>query len=626
MNQIIKGDVMAKKPKSKKVNKKQGVRAKILMANTPNNQANMAREVRILKTSKSVTSTGWPELMCTTKSPEPTTSNKPPKLRTVIRLNPMTEDKLWCWCSCEFFLFRLEYALTTYGASVIINGNGEPAVMMNPNNRPYLCLSGDTLVRTEQGHKRLEEIQEGDKVLTLSGSSYVTHHQMTGEKKVTYVRTQYGSEIKGSDTHPVLTFNKSTLDFEWKNIKDLRVGDQMVQVLSQQKMKGEKNPKSLRELHVAKLLGYMISEGYDKTFSQQPGKVMDDFVFRCKKVFGREPRIDGSDTQAAILLTEDARFLKSYGGFGNNSYEHYIPPFIWTAPEPIVNSFLTGLYNGDGHTAHNVNTTCYATVSKRLAQELRELLASRGIRTTISKNISGVNDSLMYLVRSSDYISSKRLLNKIKKGVKYRELSVKRTLPNIATQVDSQSVYNKIVDEIFDEYTVDDKLVPIRDALEHFEFVNAQAESWVSRVVKTLPEVGKIDNYPYKAIKACSTRQLKEHFDYHIKENIKKIYFNSARSKIPNVKNKLKASLEFDVAGGKQVEDWLGLMLREDIVLESITEIERTNETVKMYDITVDHDEHFIANGMVVHNCKHLYAVMKKKNALKVLQNMLDDE
>lgn len=45
----------------------------------------------------------------------------------------------WIHCSCPWFLFFCEYALAKRGSSDIINSNGKPPIITNPNQFPYAC-------------------------------------------------------------------------------------------------------------------------------------------------------------------------------------------------------------------------------------------------------------------------------------------------------------------------------------------------------------------------------------------------------------------------------------------------------------------------------------------------------
>lgn len=53
---------------------------------------------------------------------------------------PISQQKhVLASCSCDFFCYTCEYALTHWGSSVIKYCNGEPAVVKNPQNHPLLC-------------------------------------------------------------------------------------------------------------------------------------------------------------------------------------------------------------------------------------------------------------------------------------------------------------------------------------------------------------------------------------------------------------------------------------------------------------------------------------------------------
>lgn len=79
---------------------------------------------------------------------KPPRSNKTQKVFTQwIRLYPQegpgvrspASQRAWVRCSCEYFMFNCEYALTKNGSASIKYSNGQPARMTNPSNIPYLC-------------------------------------------------------------------------------------------------------------------------------------------------------------------------------------------------------------------------------------------------------------------------------------------------------------------------------------------------------------------------------------------------------------------------------------------------------------------------------------------------------
>lgn len=49
------------------------------------------------------------------------------------------KGRVWVHCSCPYFLYYLEVALTKRGASSVINSNGKFPRVTNPQTVPYLC-------------------------------------------------------------------------------------------------------------------------------------------------------------------------------------------------------------------------------------------------------------------------------------------------------------------------------------------------------------------------------------------------------------------------------------------------------------------------------------------------------
>jgi len=75
------------------------------------------------------------------KSRDSVTKN-PPKVITIKLYDDVKDiNKSTCWlhCSCEYFLYNLEYALTSKGSSSIINCNGQYPVEKNPALKPHAC-------------------------------------------------------------------------------------------------------------------------------------------------------------------------------------------------------------------------------------------------------------------------------------------------------------------------------------------------------------------------------------------------------------------------------------------------------------------------------------------------------
>ena len=67
------------------------------------------------------------------------------------------------------------------------------------------CFKGDTLVATSQGDKRIDEIKEGDLVLTRKGFKKVTHAWCSGEKDCIELTMNNGNSIVCTPEHRFIT-------------------------------------------------------------------------------------------------------------------------------------------------------------------------------------------------------------------------------------------------------------------------------------------------------------------------------------------------------------------------------------------------------------------------------------
>ena len=96
---------------------------------------------------------------------------------------------------------------------------------------PYGCLVGDTRVETEFGHKKIKDIEIGDKVWTFNVDTQkreladVTMHMNKGVKDVFEIRTLH-NQIEGTSDHKLLCYENNSLVY--KEIQDINIGDLLV--------------------------------------------------------------------------------------------------------------------------------------------------------------------------------------------------------------------------------------------------------------------------------------------------------------------------------------------------------------------------------------------------------------
>lgn len=84
-------------------------------------------------------------------------------------------------------------------------------------------------------------------------------------------------------------------------------------------------------------------------------------------------------THIRCCSTRFVRFLKWFGFKQCRAWEKEIPSRLWSCSEEIVAAFLSGMYDGDGHSRIRDGEVGYSTTSRRLKDQLRLLLSNFGL-------------------------------------------------------------------------------------------------------------------------------------------------------------------------------------------------------------------------------------------------------
>lgn len=98
------------------------------------------------------------------------------------------------------------------------------------------CLTGDALVITNKGLKRIDRIANSEDIKNLGFEILSFNKKInkiskwfdSGIHPVFEIRTVRGFSLKGTSNHPILIFDKSSKKFIWKTISDIQFGDYAV--------------------------------------------------------------------------------------------------------------------------------------------------------------------------------------------------------------------------------------------------------------------------------------------------------------------------------------------------------------------------------------------------------------
>ena len=305
------------------------------------------------------------------------------------------------------------------------------------------CISGDSTVLMASGEaKNIKDIVVGDKVVSINKEDdktvgNVSHVFEPNTKELFEVKLESGRSVSCSKDHELYgrvgTRHNSNVvragnKFEWKSLKEWRVGDNLSYIADYDLDKR----KELDEDEIS-FAAYMIGDGScgQKTidsgkisFTNENIKILNDFTGILDKqsiYFGvydkketkrtKEIGISGLKIKHKHILD----ILEKYEVANKLSYDKHVPSIIKTSTKENKKLFIRKLFATDGWCCYSNQKRGpqveigYCTVSKRLAHELQELLAELGVVSKIQerdKKWKHYNTARQYIVkvRSGFYV------------------------------------------------------------------------------------------------------------------------------------------------------------------------------------------------------------------------------
>jgi replicative DNA helicase len=299
-------------------------------------------------------------------------------------------------------------------------------------HRPYQqtmlrCLHEETDIFMADGSvKMIKDVNIGDKVITYNEGRKKTQHSYkvlnkweNGEKDVYQIELQNGDILKVTDNHPILSWfhegrinklvQEKSFKRVYKSLQDgLSVGDK-VYTLNQFGIFGD-----ITDLDLAKLLGYIVTDGYvcnsgrigDKhvlEFRNIRYEYIQEYRSLLKKIFGIEvdplfhpERIDKDGTihkrhWSLAVFNRDSSvltFLRSIGCFNKETRELSILDFAFKFSREALGIFINRCWAGDGciynkdehHLEFLRTTLSLASGNREFLERYRLLLKKIGIQ------------------------------------------------------------------------------------------------------------------------------------------------------------------------------------------------------------------------------------------------------
>jgi DNA gyrase subunit A len=315
--------------------------------------------------------------------------------------------------------FSLRYPLV-HGQGNFGNLDGD-----NPAASRY-CVSGDSLIVTENGLQRIDDISDDEEInLRILSKDKKINSTLkwfdSGFHPTVKLTTRKGYSLTGTYNHPLLTLIQDSSGrpaFCWKLLKDIKEGDVVVldrlmdDFWPKERLYLEKYypkiknghqkikvlPKTLDE-NLAFILGLFVSEGFvsknkiefcntdENLINMLEEKWKNTFPDSRLHKFKRNPSSYGKKVYFRLEChcRYTIEFLRNIGLGIAKSNKKDVPKLIFTSPKRVISEFLKSYFEGDGsiHHAKKMCDICCHSVSKKLLSELQILLLRFGIESSI---------------------------------------------------------------------------------------------------------------------------------------------------------------------------------------------------------------------------------------------------
>jgi ribonucleoside-diphosphate reductase alpha chain len=270
-----------------------------------------------------------------------------------------------------------------------------PIISTNP------CVTGDTLVHTDQGLCRMRDLFDGednfsvavDKRLGLDATfAPATRVFMTGTKPVFRLQTKEGYFVRATADHRIMTPRG------WVELRDLRHGDQ-IHILNRKGGFGGEG-----SLELGRVLGWIIGDGVIKRdavalsfFGEEKRELapmfaayVDDLVEPLTQRVGRSYPVGVTQVEprdeARVMSVRLWRVAEAHG---LTEKKPRVPESVFRGSEDMQRGFLQALFTADGGVQGDVEkgvTVRLAANDLELLEGVQILLSNFGITSRIYRN------------------------------------------------------------------------------------------------------------------------------------------------------------------------------------------------------------------------------------------------
>ena len=147
------------------------------------------------------------------------------------------------------------------------------------------------------------------------------------------------------------------------------------------------SPKEVRTADLLRFLGFYVSDGcttksgyhYNIILSKGDRRLLEEYKEILESLSDNKPTIIQDSENCWKLQVHDRRLYEFLAPLGKVKEKH-LPDFVWSYDASLLFCLFEGLSDGD----MNANSTCFTTISKRLADDVQRLVLHLGWSASIA--------------------------------------------------------------------------------------------------------------------------------------------------------------------------------------------------------------------------------------------------
>lgn len=424
------------------------------------------------------------------------------------------------------------------------------------------CLDGDSRVQMADGTvKKIADVKAGDVVTSLNEDTYVLepkkvqHMMSNGVKETITIRTS-ARKIRCTPNHPLLANN------EWRDASDIKPGD-LIGVAKTNSFGSKSQPREKIMFMAA-----WLAEGSKYVVTNQSPEVIE-ILRECAKYYGLSVVSDDGlnwrfTDQRGPGRWKDSKnavreMLEKEGLWGKTSKTKFIPDWVYELPKTDLALFLNVMFATDGTICKRGKSHAIeiGLANEEMVFQIAELLSKFGIRGSVYKkahkaksSVSGEN-FVSWTFTTSD---SKHVLAFVDQiGAIGKEAAVENARHTALSSRGNCNTY-----------------LPIK------------YESFIDHLKYQPKETTKFGGY-----NCCLSRDLPDELRLSLNSWRKQRTDRVSRYRYEQIRGSSDGFFD-PIADG-------------DVAWEEVISVE-ASERVETFDLTIEGNHNFVANGIITHN------------------------